>query len=130
MERVIEKFKEVSGIEKTIVDHLIGFAKAEPKFIDKLLSEKKTIGDCIDYITAQAKKEVVKGVARIEDERVFGWAVHYFDEEHLVDWEKTSARISSTVEPKQTTSQNTKAIHAKPNKNIHEGQISLFDELI
>ena len=40
----------------------------------------KTLADCYDYIFEQAKKYAVRNRAAIRDEEVFGWAVHYYDE--------------------------------------------------
>lgn len=144
MERVIEKFKEAEGAERIIADYLIDFAKEDPKFIDKLLSEKKTIEECLSYINAKAKDQAEGNVAMIEDKTVFGWAIHYFDEENLEDWKKVSAKVTTTKtkkvakeqpedeesdeslgeEPKQVIK------NVKANKSSHEGQLSLFGELL
>lgn len=43
----------------------------------------KTLKGCIENIKAQAKKQAVNGCAMIDDEVVFGWAVHYFEEDSI-----------------------------------------------
>lgn len=41
----------------------------------------KSLNNMMEYIQGCAKHNASNGVAMIEDEVVFGWAVHYFDEE-------------------------------------------------
>lgn len=44
----------------------------------------KSIKGCCDYIMQQARKAAKKGnFAMVEDDVVYGWAVHYFDEDNL-----------------------------------------------
>lgn len=47
---------------------------------EKYLSEEKSLSQMIQFIKSEAKKKAVNGVAMIDDEEVFGWAIHYFDE--------------------------------------------------
>ena len=47
---------------------------------EKYLSEEKSLSQMVQFIKAEAKKQAINGVAMIEDEEVFGWAIHYFDE--------------------------------------------------
>jgi hypothetical protein len=97
MERVIEKFKDETGAARIIADHLITRATVEETFVEKLLSEKKNMTECMSYVNAQARN-VAKGSGEvcIEDDTVFGWATHYFDEEILVDWKPTKAKVTSS----------------------------------
>ena len=44
----------------------------------------KSIKGCCDYIMQQARKAAKKSnFAMVEDDVVYGWAVHYFDEDNL-----------------------------------------------
>ncbi len=55
-------------------------------FIEKdgeRLLNRKTLQGCLENIRGQAKKEAVKGCAMIDDVVVFGWAVHYFEEDNI-----------------------------------------------
>lgn len=147
MERVIEKFKNETGAARIIADHLISRATVEESFTEKLLSEKKNMAECMSYVNAQARK-VAKGSGEvcIEDDTVFGWATHYFDEEILEDWKPTKAKVTSSkskvVEEdnddiddeseelgKDTRQKNTiskpKAVVVKPKSGAE--QLSLFD---
>ena len=93
---------------------------------DKYLNEEKSLSEMVDFIRAEAKKEAKNGMAWIEDEVVYGWAVHYFDEsneflkldkkETLVEKEKIEKEIPIKNEKKQVK-----------RAWIPEGQLSLFD---
>lgn len=51
----------------------------------KQLIQKKTLGGFIKYATEEARKTAEKGArsACVDDNTVFGWAVHYFEEDAL-----------------------------------------------
>lgn len=50
---------------------------------EKINKGKKTLAGCQKYIFAEAKKKASQNVACIEDAEVFGWAVHYFEEDEI-----------------------------------------------
>lgn len=152
MERVIEKFKDETGASRIIADYLITRATTEGEFIEKLMNEKKNMNDCLSYVTDQARKEANgnRNVC-IDDQTVFGWAVHYFWEEELEDWKPTKAKVTTSKTKKSDEdtdeesededaeertskkSPNKKVIEvakptpAKKEKGVLEGQLSLFD---
>lgn len=47
---------------------------------EKYLSEEKSLSQMVQFIKSEAQKQAVNGLAMIEDDEVFGWAIHYFDE--------------------------------------------------
>ena len=51
----------------------------------KTLLQKKSLQGFIRYATGEAKKTAEKGAsgAFVNDETVFGWAVHYFEEDSI-----------------------------------------------
>ena len=49
----------------------------------KMRNPNKNITDMFKYIENQARKQAINGCAMIEDQEVFGWAVHYYDEENI-----------------------------------------------
>ena len=81
----IKKLKEQAKgpALKCISDYLIKFIDEEPIFAEKVLDEKKSMNQMMDYILSEAKKEANGNAACIPDETVFGWAVHYFDEKEI-----------------------------------------------
>lgn len=96
MERVLEKLKTEDASLKLVADALIKQCEKEPAFVNKILNEKKTLNECWQYIKSQAKKQAKDGCAAIDDATVFGWAIHYFDEETLEDWKPVRASVSAT----------------------------------
>ena len=93
------------------------------------LINKKTLDGFFRYATEEARKLVAKDArcACVLDRVVFGWAIHYFEEDEIegtlynLDGTeyKTAAKLVTT--PKITT----KPVVCKPKRN--EGQLSIFD---
>lgn len=54
---------------------------ASESLAERINAGKHNLNDCFNYIRDQAKKRAVGGVAAIEDRQVYGWAVHYFEED-------------------------------------------------
>lgn len=106
------------------------------------LTNRKTLSDFMEYACAEARKQAEKGAhsACIEDRVVFGWAIHYFEEDSIVgtlyhtDGTPYKPQVSKYT-PKQS---NTVATQGKPSekisvptmdKNQLPGQSSFFDFL-
>ena len=60
----------------------------------------KSIKGCCDYIKKKAREAAKDSVAMIQDEVVYGWAVHYYDEDNLAE-DKTSAPVAKVIVPKK-----------------------------
>ena len=104
-------------------------AQEDSLFAVTYAKENKNIKDCCSYITSQAKKQAINGWAMIEDDVVYGWAVHYYDEDDI-KVEKTSNTRSEvkTSAPKKTEEKKaeTPKLKIKPKKKEDVGQYSLF----
>lgn len=119
-------------MKEIIKEYLEKFSKENnwTKFKEELLDK------CCRYITSEAKKKAKENVAMIKDEEVYGWAVHFYDEDGNVE-------IDNNIQAKVTTPK-TKPVEAKPvetkpvnkaenkivkkvKKNEEENQLSLFD---
>ena len=53
---------------------------ASDTLAERINQGSHTLQDCFDYIRNEARKQAVNGVAAIEDRQVYGWAIHYFEE--------------------------------------------------
>lgn len=73
----------MSNFEDTIKAYLDKRAAEDPLFATSYAKEKKSIKECCSYIMGEAKKQAVAGAAVINDDVVFGWAVHYYDEDNI-----------------------------------------------
>ena len=67
--------------EQIILDYLE--RNASDALAEKINTGKKTMKQCYAYIKGEAKKQAKDGCAAIEDRVVFGWAVHFFEEDEL-----------------------------------------------
>ncbi len=92
----------------------------------KTLLSKKTLDGFMQYACDEARKQAEKGSssACIEDSVVFGWAVHYFEEDSIEgtlyteDGKEYKKPVPKTPAPKQT-----------PPKPQPKPQMSMFDLL-
>ena len=95
----------------------------------KTLINKKTLDGFMKYATEEARKLAEKGAnsACVEDEVVFGWAIHYFEED---DIEGTLYSEDGT-EYKKQSSVTAKApkVNNAPAKPAQKPQLSMFDML-
>lgn len=80
MSKFEDEYKNVKDKNlKLICDYLLGREDMQ----EKLNNPNKSIDKMFSYIRSQAKKKAVNGCAVISDAEVFGWAVHYYDEEEV-----------------------------------------------
>ena len=95
----------MTPFEKIIKEHLEKKAGSDAvfaeKFIERCKADQKAIEGCCAYITAEAKKKAVKGCAVIADDEVFGWAIHYFDENLSAPATAPAARIEAAPTTEQ-----------------------------
>lgn len=70
--------------ETTIQAYLENRAKTDSLFAETYRKANKSIKECCKYIYSQAK-ELAKGCnsVGIDDATVYGWAVHYYDEDNI-----------------------------------------------
>lgn len=99
----------------------------------KMLINRKTLDGFMKYATEEARKLAEKGAnsACVEDEVVFGWAIHYFEEDEIIgtlyNADGTEYKKQSSVAAKAST---VKITPPKPaEKPQPKPQISMFDML-
>ena len=113
----------------------------------KTLISKKTLDGFMKYATEEARKLAEKGAscACIEDSVVFGWAIHYFEEDSIegtlynedgTEYAKPKTAPKKTKEAPKSTPTHTetkptetlpKPTPKKTKKNENPNQFSLFD---
>lgn len=86
--KVDNKVNDYGGCYQTAIkDYLV--ANASPALIEKILNSKKNLGDCFNYILEEIKKEYIEKIGKtnggyhVSDERVYGLAIHYFEEDSI-----------------------------------------------
>ena len=95
----------------------------------KTLINKKTLTGFLKYACAEAKKQTEKGAssACIDDDTVYGWAVHYFEEDSIEGtlYNEDGTEYKAPM-PKVTAKAPTVKAQPKPQP---KPQISMFDLL-
>ena len=125
---------------KKLVDYLE--ANASDELVEKInngtpytkdgieLINKKTLDDFMRYATEEAKKLAEKGAmgAMVDDPIVFGWLMHYFQEDEIVGtlYNLDGSEYKPVV---KTTTVKTPVVTTKTvvKKKDNDGQMSLFD---
>lgn len=94
---------------------------------NKTLINKKDLNGFMNYANQEARKLAEKGsnCACIEDKVVYGWAIHYFEEDEIVGTLYNEDGTEYKVEIKKTT---TPKVENKPEpKKPEKQQTTLFD---
>ena len=117
----LERIKKLSAkVKDKAVLKIIDYLLSRKDMNEKYLNEEKTLIQMIEFIKDKAKEKATNGVAMIEDDEVYSWAIHYFDESNK------DLKISKTKEDVEVKEEKKSTV--KKNKNwIAEGQLSLFD---
>ena len=117
----LERIKKLSAkVKDKAVLKIIDYLLSRKDMNEKYLNEEKTLTQMIEFIKSKAKEKATNGVAMIEDDEVYSWAIHYFDESNK------DLKISRTKEDVEVKEEKKSTV--KKNKNwVPEGQLSLFD---
>lgn len=74
----------MTTFETTIQTYLENRAKTDSLFAEVYKKANKSIEECIKYIYSQARKLAKGGnEVGVDDATVYGWAVHYYDEDDI-----------------------------------------------
>ena len=99
----------------------------------KTLISKKTLDGFMKYANEEARKLAAKGAtsACVEDKVVYGWAIHYFEEDSiegtLYNEDGTEYKPPKPVKAKQTISSSISNKTTTVTAKEPVGQLSLFD---
>lgn len=119
--------KTNNSFQNTIKEYLEKRASEDSLFATTYSKENKNIEECCAYITSQAKKQASSGCAAISDDVVFGWAVHYYDEDDIKVEKSSNTRSEvKTSAPKAEVKKEAPKAKIKPKKKEDVGQYSLF----
>ena len=76
-----EQIATVPDNLKTPIDRIFKYLMSVPGMDEKMRNPKKSITDMWQFVESNARKKATGHTACIEDEVVYGWAVHYYDED-------------------------------------------------
>ena len=131
------KLEAKNESEKRVLEYLE--TNASEVLREKINAGNKTLKGFFRYASEEARRAAVNGCACIEDKVVYGWAVHYFEEDEIK--EPAGAALDGTTavktEPKAESKAQAKPIAAKKEvstvkpckkgKAKDESQMSIFD---
>ena len=123
---------ETVSIEQAIKIYLDNRAKTDSLFAETYRKANKSIKECCKYIYSKAR-ELAKGSnsVGIDDATVYGWAVHYYDEDDIkVDGvegrvEVATPEPASVEQPKPQP----KPVQKRRRGEDNSLQLSLFGDL-
>lgn len=121
----INKLQASNKYEELILNYLEN--NASDMLVDKINNGNKTLQTCFKWIYEEARKQATNNCAMIEDTVVYGWAVHYFEEDEIKVEEKKESK-PKIVKPKPVKVEEKKVEPQKvePKKPI-ESQMNMFD---
>ena len=92
---------------------------ASEALTEKINGGTKTMTGCWNYITSRARSLAKNRCACVEDAEVYGWAVHYFEEDDLSKEKPAPAQKTEEVDPR---------IHERYMKTLEEKEKKLEEE--
>ena len=97
----------------------------------KELLNKKTLKGFMKFACDEAKKQAEKGAnsACIDDQTVFGWAIHYFEEDSIEGTLYNADGSEYKIQPSVTAKAKAPAVKYSPPKPQPKPQLSMFDLL-
>lgn len=89
--------KASNAFKETIKNYLDKRAQEDELFSETYKKENKNLDECCNYVIKCAQKGGAQGYT---DEEVFGWAVHYYDEDDIKNIKPINAKVvvNHTVE--------------------------------
>ena len=137
---------EIKSAKERIKDYLDERASKDELFAKSYAKTNKNIDECYDYIVGEARKQCKDSDSVcISDDVVYGWAVHYYDEDNIKvgrSKESTESKEMSETDKKKVLEEarkkayqtNKKSVEAKKNsedakksKSSKIQQLNLFD---
>ena len=96
----------------------------------KPLTNKKTLSGFLDYACKLAQEKARKGAryAMVDDQIVFGWAIHYFEEDEIVEKLFTLDGIEYVPEKKVSSKITPKPIQPTKKESQQATLFDMFDE--
>ena len=102
---------EFKSAKERIKDYLDERASKDELFAKSYAKTNKNIDECYDYIVEEARKQCKDSDSIcISDDVVYGWAVHYYDEDDI--------KVNRSTESKESTE--SKRMSEEDKKNLLE----------
>jgi len=106
--------KASNAFKDTIKAYLDKRASEDELFSSTYKKENKNLEECCNYVMQCAK---AGGCAGYSDDEVFGWAVHYYDEDDIKNIKPVNAKVIVNH-------------HVEPEKSQHKADNMIIQEKI
>jgi hypothetical protein len=129
-QKIIKEYLEENASE-ILADKINNGVKIEKD--GKTLINKKTLDGFMKYATSEAKKQAAKGAssACVRSEVVFGWAIHYFEEESIEEKlyleDGSEYKPAPKEVPKPYIPPAVKEVKPPEPKNEQQSMLDMFD---
>ena len=116
--------KAENNAQKIVLDYLE--ANVSEVLAEKIKTGDKTLGQCWTYIVKQAQKQKQGNCACIPDIEVFGWAIHFFEEDSITE-EETKKPVAKVVVKEEKKAEPKPKKEKASKEEILPGQMTIFD---
>ena len=96
----LTKNRNTMTLQEYLETKLGEMASQDPNFRERYEDKKKSMKDCLLYVTQQARKQAIRGCAAISDEDVLQMAVHYYQEKDVEPTKETAQAKVVAAAPK------------------------------
>lgn len=98
----------MNPVKQAIKSYLDNRAKTDELFAVSYAKTNKNIDECFNYVVGEAKKQ--GNAVYLPDDVVFGWAVHYYDEDDIkINRLPANTRVSAKASVELTEEDKEKA---------------------
>ena len=110
---------EIKSAKERIKDYLDERASKDELFAQSYAKTNKNIDECYDYIVGEARKQCKDSDSIcISDDVVYGWAVHYYDEDNIKVGRSTESKEST--ESKKMSDEDKKKVLEEARKKAYK----------
>lgn len=146
MRELKSMMREIKSAQERIKDYLDERARQDELFAKSYAKSNKNIDECYEYIVSEARKQCKDSDSIcISDDVVYGWAVHYYDEDDINVGKSTESKESKELSDadkkkiveearkkayqanKKSSEANKKSADANKRKPAKIQQLTLFD---
>jgi len=136
------QLKATNEIEQKVLNYLE--LNASDALVDKINAGAKTLAGALEYAKSEAKKLAKgEGCISVEDQTVFGWIIHFFEEDDVKEGAKKPtvrgpASVVKKAEKAKAASKLPRAVRRKPAAKgeavsepvpVDVGQMSMIESL-
>lgn len=120
--------KELDMVKKVIKDYLDQRAQTDELFAEVYAKPNKSIDECMEFIMGEAR-HLGGNVVCVPDDVVFGWAVHYYDEDDImVEKISDSVRVGTSVPMAELSEEDKRQAHERAMSSYEQMCIRKLEE--